>query len=295
MNKVVLFCKSYEEDIYRARRLAESVHRYNLDNIPLYLCVPSNDLNAFKNVFAHIPCNFITDENILEKTCQIHGGIPRSFPTHLTQQLIKLEFWRMDLCKNYVWVDSDSYFIKSFSINDFFYDENTPYTIRHESEELRHFSAKHNSIVIQDFERMARKFQQLFNRSGPYYNFGYPPMIWSCCVLQSLYEDYIKQNDTTIFQILQEYPCEMQLYGEYLLYSKLIPLIPIEPMFKVFHYAEQFLESQMLGESEFSLAQDYFGIVIQSNWATIDKKKKVAPRLRHFFRKLRRRLNQLTP
>jgi len=293
MEKLVLFCKSYDKDLYRARRMAESVQRFNLDNIPLYLSVPSKDLDDFKKIMGDIPCHFITDETILEKSYSVYGKIPKLYPSHLIQQLIKLEFWRMDLCKNYVWLDSDSYFIKPFKSADFFYDEDTPYTVCHESKELREFSSRHNKEIIEKFETLAKKFQGLFNRSGPLYNFGYPPLIWSCRVLNSLHEDYLIPNNKTIYEILYKYPCEMQLYGEFLLYSKLIPVIPIEPPFKVFHYAEQFFESQMKGESEFSLSKNYSGIVMQSNWTTIKVKKPTKTRLKIFFRKLFRQLHLL--
>lgn len=290
MQKVVLLCKSYREDLFRARRLAESTQRFNDSHIPVYFSVPSQDLSTFQQTLSHIPCTFLTDETILKKTCQAYGDIPRSFPGHLLQQLVKLEFWRMNLCENYVWIDSDSYFIRPFQKDDFFYNENTPYTVCHDSEELRRFSKTYDPIVMQDFENMAKKFQCQFGRSGPYYNFGYPPIIWSCRILKSLYEDYLKKKATTIFQLLQQYPCEMQLYGEYLLYSKIVPMIPIDPLFKVFHYAEQFLESQMKGESEFSLSQHYSGIVMQSNWARLSKTKTMTTEIRHLLRRLRTRL-----
>ncbi len=291
MKKLILFCKSYDKDLYRARRMAESAQQFNSDNIPLYMSVPSKDLADFKKAFGDIPCCFVTDETILEKSFQAHGKIPELYPNHLIQQLIKLEFWRMRLCKNYVWLDSDSYFIKPFETNTFFHDEETPFTICHESKDLRQFSAWHTKNIIEDFEKMAKKFKGLFNRAGPYYDFGYPPIIWSCRVLKSFFEDYAKPNNLSIYEILYHYPCEMQLYGEYLLHSKLIPFIPIEPIFKVFHYAEQFFESQMLGESEFSLSKDYFGIIMQSNWTTIKEKKTTSIRLKIFFRKLFRQLH----
>lgn len=291
MKKLVLFCKSYDKDMYRARRMAESVRRFNLDKIPLYLSVPSKDLADFKNVFGDIPCCFVTDEAILEKIFHAYGQIPALFPNHLMQQLIKLEFWRMRLCDFYVWLDSDSYFIKPFNTETFIQDDETPFTICHESKDLYHFSARYNKKIIEDLEKMAKKFQSLFGRNGPFYDFGYPPIIWSCRVLESLYKDYAKPNHKTMYEILYHYPCEMQLYGEYLLYSKLIPIIPIEPLFKVFHYAEQFFESQMYGETETSLSKNYYGIIMQSNWTTIKEKKKTSIRLKKFFRKLFRQLH----
>ena len=267
--------------MYRARRMAESVNRFNTDNIPLYISVPSVDLHNFKNCFRNIPCSLITDEEILTKTCQVFGKIPRLFPEHLIQQLIKLEFWRMGFCKNYIWIDSDSYFIKYFRSADFLSNDNIPYTVQHNFDELRAFAKriKKNKIII-DFETMAKKFQKLFDRSGPYYDFGPSPLVWSCRVLKSLYEDYLKPENLSIFNLLRDYPCEMQLYGEYLHYSKLIPIIPVQPIFKVFHYPEQFFESQMKGESEYSLSKKYLGIVFQSNWSKIKEKKKIKDRIK---------------
>ena len=293
MNNLVLFCKSFDRDMYRARRMAESAARFNSDNIPLYISVPLKDFNEFEKAFSHIPCSFITDEAVLEKSIETYGKIPGLYPTHLFQQLIKLEFWRMDLCSNYVWLDSDSYFIRPFTTKTFLHDEETPYTICHESRDLFDFASRHNKKIIEDFETMARKIQRAFDRSGKYYNFGYPPLIWSCRVLESLYEDYLKPRNKSIFEMLYEYPSEMHLYGEYLLYSKVIPFIPVGELFKVFHYAEQFFESQMRGESELSISEKYFGIVMQSNWTTIRKKKKTSTRLKKFFRRFFRQLRLL--
>ena len=294
MYGVVLFCKSYREDVYRARRLAETVARFNTDVIPLFFSVPASDLSLFQTVLHGISCNFVEDEQILQQTHHVYGNPPHSFPDHLFQQLVKLEFWRMRLCKTYVWLDSDSYFIRRFTKKDFFADENTPYTIQHDTRELRQYSDQHDPIIMQDFLEMARHFRGLFRRKGPAYNFGYPPIIWSCRVLESLYEDYLKQRGSTIFDLLKRYPCEMQLYGEYLLYSNVIPLVPIQPLFKVFHYAGQFFESQTKGEYETSLAKDYLGIIIQSNWARIDKKKSLSVRFSQGLRRLRRFTKQLT-
>ena len=293
--KIVLFCKSYGKDMFRAHRMAESVRRFNSDNIPLYISVPVSDLNHFKQCFGNIPCHFITDEEILSKSRQVYGPLSKQFPPDLLQQLIKLEFWRMGLCENYLWLDSDSYFIKTFHIADFFHDETTPYTVQHNSKDLFDFAKRtNNKKIINDFQRLAMKFQKLFKRSGSLYNFGCSPLIWSCKVLRNLYEDHLRPESKTLFDLLQEYPCEMQLYGEYLLFSKAIPLVPIDPLFKIYHYPEQFFEAQINGESEFSLSQKYLGVVMQSNWAKLPERKR-APlvRLKRFFRNLARQINQV--
>ena len=285
IKNIVLFCKSYNKDMLRARRMSESVHRFNTDNIPLYMSVPASDLKQFKQCFGNIPCHFITDDEILDKSRQIYGQPPRLFPPHLLQQLIKLEFWRMGLCENYVWLDSDSYFIRNFSRSDFLHDETHPYTVQHDLQDLRDFAARWNKPkIISDFEKMAQAFQKISNRSGVYFDFGPSPVVWSTHVLKSLHEEYLPGKNKSIYELLEEYPCELQLYGESVHRSNTIPILPIGPLFKVFHYAEQFYESQMMGESEYSISKEYLGIVMQSNWSTAKKRKTI-------FDRIRRRLN----
>jgi hypothetical protein len=279
-NKIVIFCKSYKKDMFRARRMAESVQRFNTDNIPLYVSVPSSDVILFKQCFDNIPCQFVTDEEILDLSCRACGHIPRRFPSDLLQQLIKLEFWRMNLCENYLWIDSDSYFIRNFSRSDFLDDDDHPYTVQHELQELRDFAMRWNKPrIIKDFEKMAKTFQKISNRSGCYFDFGPSPVVWSTRVLKSLHEEYLPKEKKSIYQLLEEYPCELQLYGEYLYKSNTIPIHPIKPLFRVFHYAEQFYESQMMGESESSISRQYLGIVMQSNWSGVKRKKTISDRI----------------
>lgn len=286
MEKIVIFCKSYKKDIYRAKRLAESIDRFNTDCIAFFMSVPSNDLNEFKEKFDHIPCTFLTDEVILKKTSQDFGNVPSSFPKHLLQQLVKLEFWRMDLGENYVWADSDSYFIRNFSRSDFLHDDSYPYTVQHDLKDLRDFAARWNRTkIIRDFEERAKTFQNISNRSGFFFDFGPSPVIWSTQVLKSLHEEYLPKKNRSIYELLEEYPCELQLYGEYVHRSNKIPILPIGPLFKVFHYAEQFYESQMIGESEYSISKEYLGIVMQSNWSTVKKRESTLDRIRTRFPK----------
>jgi len=292
MDNLVLFCKSYDRDMLRAKRLAESIRRYNADAIPFFMCVPKKDLDSFKSCFKGIRCTFLTDEEILSESCRTYGPAPDSYPQHLLQQLIKLEFWRMGTCRNYLWLDSDSYFIKAFFLTDFLTEEGVPFTIQHHSEELFDFAATYDDSIIESFQYLASKIARGFNRSGPLYNFGYAPLIWSCKVLQGLYEDFLADRHESIYSLLVKYPCEMQLYGEYLLYSRKIPIFPKSPLFKVYHYAEQFFIDQMSGENDYSLSRRYLGVVMQSNWASPSKfnKKRM---IRQKIRKYRKRIKYL--
>jgi hypothetical protein len=275
MDRLVLFCKSYKPDMLRARRLAQSIALYNKEKIPFYLSVPAADRAAFAEHLRPYPCKIVTDEEILARSREVYGPIPSYFPPHLLQQLVKLEFWRLGLGANYLWIDSDSYFIRAFGEKDFFRGE-IPLTVMHDGkEELFDCMARlGRPEIYSDFLRAVGKFRALFPRSGPAYDFGPSPVLWASEVLRSLADEVIKPRDTNIFDILSQYPGEITLYGEYLLYSKKMPVEPVRPFFKVFHYPEQFFESQMRGEWEQSLAERYLGVVLQSNWARLPRVKK---------------------
>ncbi len=286
MDKVVLYCKSYAPDMYRARRLAESVQLFNTDNIPLVLAVPQQDLPAFQETFDGIACKFITEEEILSRTCEINGPMPPDFGAHLLMILMKLEFWRMNLCRYYVWIDSDSYFIRPFGLSDFFYDEDTPYIVQHKLQEIRAFAERYDRKIIENFQKESRITQQAFGRSGECYDFGSPPVIWSCRVLEHFNEKFLKSRNQTIFSIIQQIRQDSLLYGEYFLYSNVEKAKRREQLFKVFHYPEQFYESQMKGDWDYSLAKEYAGVIIQSNWAVLREKRRktVKDRLKKLLR-----------
>jgi len=268
METILLYCKSYHKDVYRARRLAESVQRFCQDGMPLIFSVPARDLPLFEEKLAGLPCTIIADEEILARTREQYGTEKQSFPKHLYMQLTKLEFWRMGMCRNYVIIDSDAYFIRHFSRADFMSDRETPLTIRHDSSELREFAVRSgNNKILHDLENQSEKVRAWFNRPGSFYDFGPCPYIFSVKVFESLSRDYLLPNRLTMYDLLQKYAPEAYLYGEYLEHCKAIPIIPSKPLFRVFHYAEQFFEAQMKGESEYSWAKEYLGVVIQSNWA----------------------------
>lgn len=292
MNKLVIFCKSYSKDLLRAKRMAQSIQRFNRDNITLYMSVPSLELELFKKTFQNLPCHFITDEEILNSCYKTYGYPPRLFPAHLLQQLIKLEFWRLNRCEYYLWIDSDSYFLKPFSVKNFFHNDDTPLLVMHHAHDLRNFARENNPRIEKKLDDRIKAIQKLFGRKGEPFYFGDPPLIWSSSVLEAMYNDFLKPKGMTIYELLYRYPCEMQLYGEFVMAYKIQTIIPTEPFFKVFHYAEQFFDSQRKGESEYSLSKEYLGVVMQSNWTNKkEKKKNDVARLKRFLRRQQRKLN----
>jgi hypothetical protein len=255
MNDIVIYCKSYYKDVTRVKILLDSIKQYNQDNIPFYISVPSKDISVFKATLGTEGYELIEDESI------------DSSSGWIGQQVVKAQFWKLGLTKNYLCLDSDSTFIRTFTKADFLVDTDTPYTVCHEQKELFEWSQKVLPFNPQEsFKKDRQKVMNLFNRQGRYYDFGPSPVIWSSKVWEGLEENYIRPNNLTFSDLIQHSPSEFSWYGEYLLYSKLFPIYPTQPLFKVFHYKEQYIEAKNKGYSLENLSQNYLGIILQSNW-----------------------------
>jgi hypothetical protein len=257
MEKIVLYCKSYINDYERFKVLLESVNKYNIDNIPFYVSVPSKDINVFKNLKG---INLIEDE-------LVYTG---SAPGWIQQQIVKSNFWKLKISENYICIDSDSYFIKPFFKKDFMYNENIPYTVIHEQKELFSWTiTKVKELGFnpkQSFIEDRKKIMDIFQRKGRYYDFGPSPIIWSSKVWESLEESYCIPNNIKFENLLEYSNSEFSWYGESLLAFKSIDIYPIEPIFKVFHYPLQLTEYKNLGITEEMISENYLGIVLQSNY-----------------------------
>jgi len=258
MDNLVLYCKSFHRDLDRVKILFESINKHNIDNIPFYISVPQTDLKLFKT-HLNTP-NIIADEEIYSS--------PDSGWTH--QQIIKSNFWKLGLSKNYICLDSDSYFIKDFTIQDFIYQDDIPYTVIHEQKELFTWTVNKTNELGFDpklsYIEDRKKIMSLFNRNGKYYDFGPVPVIWSSKVWKSLEDNYITPNNIKFEDLIKYSPSEFSWYGESLLTFQSIPIYPVEPLFKVFHYPNQLLEYKQNSYTEEMISQNYYGIVLQSNF-----------------------------
>jgi len=264
---LALFCKSYRNDVLRARRLAESIQRFNADSLPFYLSVPSQDLPVFREKCAGLKLELIADEDIvatnpsLERQCleRLAGGV--------AQQVVKSEFWRLGIAGAYVCVDSDCYFIRNFNTSDFISQDGVPYTVMHEAKELLHFAELSGKRQIaRNWQRDCEDMKKIFGRTGRSWDFGPVPVVWSAVVWSDLGDRWLKPRNMTIVDAILAHAGELRWYGEALLAFKSIPLLPVEPLFRCYHYEEQFYFWKERGETEKKVAVNYLGVCMQSNW-----------------------------
>ncbi len=265
-----LFCKSYIGDLRRVDLLWDSIQKHNKNNIPFYLSVPQKDLIKFKEAIRN-PGEIIwlTDEEIVRSNQLSSLDTYYEWDGRLSQQVIKAEFWRIFNGKKigYLCLDSESIFIKDFYLNDFLSGDGNVYTVIHQNKELLQIAAnKKIDKVLTNFNHVCEMLKQVFRRVGPNYDFGPTPVIWSSEVWRALEANYLKPNQMTIWDAIKLYPSELQWYGEALLQFMPISLLPLEPLFKVYHYDWQFYFAKKGHETSVTLSKNYLGYLRQSNW-----------------------------
>ena len=263
MENIVLYCKSFKRDVELAKDLNASIEKFNKDKIPFYISVPEEDINLFKNKLGTSNYNLIADEEIIKEE------MPQNWET---QQVIKASFWKLNLCKNYIMIDSDGFFIKDFYLNDFMYNEEIPYTICHEQHELFNWSSLNKARLGYDphisFIDDRLKIMKLFglDEKRVFYDFGPPPCIWSNKVWKNLEEEYIIPNKINFYNLIKYCKSEISWYGFSLIAFNSVPIFPREPLFKFFHYKQQYDDFLKENGSVETLRENYLGIVLQSNW-----------------------------
>lgn len=267
----VIFCKSYRGDLKRVLRLVESAARHNDDAIALVLSVPRDDAALFQAALPTATCHLVHDEAIVaaHPECAARDLLARyrATPDYLAQQVVKSEAWRLLGCKAYLCADADTVFLRSFRRSDFLAQGGHPYSLLHQSREYLQLAVdRRRDKVARDFIADSERVRALFGRVGPHYDFGPQPLLWSASVWNDLHERWLAPRGLTLWDAIETAPTEIRWYGEALLTFRSIPLEPIEPLFRVYHYDWQYDLLRRLGETPERVATQYVGAVYQSNW-----------------------------
>ncbi|OYQ34666.1 hypothetical protein CHU92_11575 [Flavobacterium cyanobacteriorum] len=261
MHKIAILIKTYKPDFDRVKMLLASIEQFNADAIPVYISINDDDFSFFKQ---HLK----THATLLKDSDIYHCKITDPWRY---QQVIKTNFYRLNVAENYLCIDSDSQFIKEFRISDFMYDDDTPYTIMHESksflEMAENIGMDSQTIFFKQAVDVTRK---LLGTHGKYWDYGPSPYLWSCKVWRHFNEVYLAGKGLSFEdffeQIIKEVPpSETVIYGEYLLKERLIEIYPVEGFFKVYHFSKQYSMEKKHHDIE-KLKKIYLGVIFQSNW-----------------------------
>ena len=266
MHNLVLYCKSYKGDVQRVKKLKSSIEKYNRDSIPFYISCPIEDKQLFEDTLGTENYTLLLDEDII-KTQHLDGW--------RSQQIIKSNIHKLKITKNYLCLDSDSYFIKDFYESDFIAKDDICYTLVHENKETQQYKKLFYNTNYSEsgYAECLSYYREVFgSEHRKIYDYGPSPYIWNCKVWEHFEENYLKPNNFT-FESFQktieiQYNTQMRealVYGEYLLNSKLIEIFPTGPLFKVYHWDEMVEFEKKVGMfDKEKLKESFLGIVYQS-------------------------------
>lgn len=295
MPALCLYCKSFRTDLRRVVRLAQSVERFNIDRLLFAVSVPNADIALFREHLHRYRVTLLADDEILRANPRLDTIAVTDLPGHLSQQIVKSEFWRLGLSDAYLCLDSDSLFIRPFTASEFVASDGTPYTVISEAHELLSDAmVRGKSNVIQNFRREAKQVQDLFGRNGKAYSFGPMPMVWHRAVWESLESHFLKPRSMSFADAIALAPLESRWYGEALLRYQALRLLPSEPFFKVYHYAWQLDQDRRRDIGPEQLGQLYSGVIYQSSWEReMDWPNEGGGTLSRLARRLRRSLGRV--
>ncbi len=279
MLELTLYCKSYRNDLLRLVRLAQSIHQFNADSIPFYVSVPENDFTLFEASITGLNIHLIKDEAIIHANPRMDIVKIMNLPGGISQQIVKSEFWRLGISKSYLCLDSDCVFVRPFYLDDFLLPDGHPYTVMHEAKEFLQFALNHNQQdTYNSFHRLRAQLMDLVERRGRHFDFGPVPVLWHGKVWQELDTHFLQPRNLNFYDAIMLLPSELLWYGEAMLKFKPFPLVPVEPLFKVYHNESQYIYGRRQGDSIERIAKNFLGICYQSNWQKeLDLVKKPLP------------------
>jgi len=295
MKPFVLYCKSYSIDLRRVVRLARSIQQYNVEKLSFYVSVPQAELALFREHLTGLDTELLADEDIIKASPRINLEQLSRMPGSVAQQVVKSEFWRLDLSTAYLCLDSDAVLIRPFGLSDFMTPDGTPYTMLDEAHDLLEDALRHKrERVVTAFNKEADQVQQLFGRAGRRYSFGPFPLVWHRAVWESLDANFLLPRGMSFVDAIDLAPIESRWYGEALLAYQPVPLLPCQALFKVYHYAWQHDQDQRNGITLDQLARFYCGVIYQSSWERdMDWPQEGGNWLSRVGRRLRRKLGRI--
>lgn len=264
MYSFVFMLKTYRKDEYYVSRLIETYRKFNRDGIKLFIVVPQQDVALFQEKYASIEHIEVLSENNLDVE-YAHEPINGIKAGYINQEIVKLAFWELGLCKNYLCLDSEAYFIRDFYFDDFMYDEEIPYTVLIEDNDLKsnpnyyHYYWKEREKKIQIIQdEMEYHPKHLLTCHGF--------QIFNTNVLKRMKTDYLLPNNLSYLDLIKISPYEFSWYNIWLQKSQVMPIYMCEPFFKTYHMAYQQFGDVMNNVDETELSRGYVGVVINSNY-----------------------------
>jgi Family of unknown function (DUF6492) len=258
-----LLLKSYEGDREIAGRLVASIRRYNRDDLPLWIVVPECDLESFRPLEDE-RTTVLSEELFREHL--VDEPVAGIRPGYINQQIVKLAFWELSLVDNYFVLDSDLEFVRPFGRSDLMHDDETPFTVLVEDNELRVEPRYYHQYWV-GREASLRAAMEVIGLDDTRLLTCHNHQVFSARVLRSLKQELLEPRGWSYRDLMEIAPYEFAWYNFWLQQSKVIPIHIREPLVKMFHHEGQHLEYAMRGITTEDIARGYIGVVVNSNFA----------------------------
>ena len=255
--------KTYEGDLDYVERLLVSFHRHNLDDLQLVISCPERDRRLFDR-FAGETVSVMNDEDVTNQLVVVEVAGIR--PGYINQEIVKLAFWETGIARNYMCLDSDGVFLRDFDISEFMFDEETPYTVMFEDNELR--------TDVDYFETHWRARSDALDRIR--IEVGLPPQplltchgfgIFSSLVLRAFRDEFMTPRGLSYSGVLAISPYEFSWYTLFLQARETIDIHPRESLFRYVHTPRQHFIMTLSGVTHDDLARGYIGVTVNSNFS----------------------------
>jgi hypothetical protein len=258
-----MLLKSYGRDLEYARRLVQSFHQHNTDEIALYCVVPPEDVSLFSSLGSATVTVLSEAELDTHLVSEDLNGYRRGY---INQEIVKLSFWELGLAEDYFCVDSEAVFIRDFTRADFIAPDGYPYTVLVEDNELK-VEPRYYSEHWVTRERMIRRIADEIGFDEPILRTCHGHQVFSASVLRSFVDDFLSGRGWDYRDALAVSPYEFSWYNLWLQKSRVIPIHQREPLVKVFHNESQHLEYVMRGIQVEDIARGYLAVLINSNFS----------------------------
>jgi len=255
--------KTYAGDAGYVDRLLASYHKHNQEGIPLIISCPAADRSLFEH-FTTDSVSVINDEDVTDELVDVEVRGIR--PGYINQEIVKLAFWETRIARNYMCLDSDGLFLRDFYVADFMFDDETPYTVMFEDNELR--------TDPDYYDLYWRSREQLLNRIRDEVGLPEQPIltchgfgIFSSAVLRALRKSFMVPRGLSYSRLLAISPYEFSWYTLFLQADHTIGIHPRESLFRYIHTPRQYHLMTLAGTTTTDLARGYVGVVVNSNFS----------------------------
>lgn len=270
MSRLAIFIKSYKPDVALLSRLLTSIEKHNVEEIPVVVSVPEEDISLFKRSAHQSNVTFVLDS--IFGIPVVSNKIHNFSIGYVQQQMVKLSVHRLDIADAYAVIDSDSFFIRDFFYRDFMDETDRGFTVLVEDKD---------QFAAPWYSSFAEGRQSKINIVADYFSLPAQPRatchnntIFSADVLTD-FDSWREDKGLTLVNAMEIAPIEFSWYNFFMQKFHSDKIVRIEPFMRMVHTRGEYRSLIQQGISISDLRRSYLGVCINSGWAGRDQKRLV--------------------